>query len=84
MVHPISPYLFNMVLAAALRIALVRFSQYQGIVRDSVQPDDAGAVGTGDGTDEQELMARSRKGCMGMLCAHDAGIVSKGAEGLAK
>ena len=72
--------LFNVFFAAALHVLLVRFSQDEAIVRDSVQISDAGVVGT----EGQEPFACVLSAVWGMLYAEDAGIVSKPAEGLAK
>ena len=49
----LSPYLLSLFFAAALHVVLVRFSQEEAIVRDSIQVSDAGVVRT----KKQELLA---------------------------
>ena len=74
----LSPLLFNMFFEAALHVILVRFSKDEGIVENLVHLDDDGAGTVG------EPLACVRRAVGGMLCAVDAGIVSKSAERLAK
>ena len=76
----LSPILFNVSLAAALHVVLVRFSKYEAIIMDLVQSNDAGVVGT----EEEKTLACVRRAVWGMVSADDTRIVSKSAEGLAK
>ena len=68
-----------MFFAAVLHVVLVRFRKDETIVRDLVQLNSAGAVGTED----QERLTCVRNAVWGMLYADGAGIVSKSAEGFA-
>ena len=56
--------LFHVFFAAALHALLVRFSKNDAIVRDLVQLNDAGVVGT---EEEQEPLACVRRAAWGML-----------------
>ena len=65
------------VLAAALHVVLVRFSEDEGIVQNLVRLDDDGAC-------RDEEPACVRRAVWGILYADDAGIASNSAEGFAK
>ena len=65
---------------SSLHVKLVRVSGGEAIVRDLVQLNDAGVVGT----EEQEPLAYVRRAVWGILCADGAGTVSKSLKGSAK
>ena len=58
----LSPQLLNVLFAAVLHVVLVHFSQNEAIVRDLVQLNDVGVVGTED----QEPVACVRRAVWGM------------------
>ena len=70
-----------MVFGAVLHVVLVRFSKDEAVVRDLVQLNGTGVVGT---EEQKDPLALPRGALWGMLYADDVGVVSKSAEGLAK
>eukprot|EP00903_Cladosiphon_okamuranus_P022383 g20587.t1 len=73
-----SPLLFTVFFAAPLEVIVTRFSQDEVIMRDQVYLEEEGGGGV------ETLLDRVRRAVWGMLCAIDAGVVSKSAEGLAR
>ena len=72
----LSPLLFKIPFAAATHTVRVRFSEEPGILRDLVHLEEDGV--------EVEPLTCVRRSAWSMMCADDAGNVSKSAEGLAK
>ena len=74
----LSPLLFNIFLAAATEVVLVRFSEDDTILKDLVYLEEEAGVGAGT------PLERARRAVWGMLYADDAGVVSRSQEGLAR
>ena len=72
----LSPLLFKIPFAAATHTVRVRFSEEPGILRYLVHLEEDGV--------EVEPLTCVRRSAWSMMCADDAGNVSKSAEGLAK
>ena len=71
----LSPLLFNIFFAAAIKVVLVRFSEDGTILKDLVYPEEEAEVGTGT------PLERARRAVWGMLHAVDADVVSRSQEG---
>ncbi|CAM9955242.1 unnamed protein product [Sphacelaria rigidula] len=74
----LSPLLFNVFLAAALEVVLVRFSEDDIILEDVVYLDEETVRET------ETPLERARRAVWGMLHADDAAVVSRSPNGLAR
>ena len=74
----LSPLLFNIFFAAATEVVLVRFSEDDTILKDLVYLEVETGVGAGT------PLERARRAVWAMLCADDAGVVSRSQEGLTR
>ena len=74
----LSPLLFNIFLAAATEVVLVRFSEDDTILKDLVYLEEEAGMGAGT------PLERARRAVWGMLYADDAGVVSRSQEGLTR
>ena len=72
----LSPLLFDIFFAAAIKVVLVRFSEDDTILKDLVYLEEEAGVGAGT------PLERARRAVWGMLYADDAGVVSRSQEGL--
>ena len=75
----LSPLLFNIVFAAAVEAIVARFSEDKVILEDLMYLQEETAA-----TAEKTPVERVRRAIWGMLCADDAGVVSRSAEGLVR
>ncbi|CAB1120646.1 unnamed protein product [Ectocarpus sp. CCAP 1310/34] len=76
-----SPLLFNIFFAEVLEVVVIRFSKDDVVLRSLVRLEEGKTEARGG---EETPLDRVRWTIWGMLHAHDAGVVSRSAEGLAR